>query len=106
MMLTVRLEACSADQRHFRAYELTVCPDLFGCWIVERTYGRIGRSGRTLTKSFSTREEARGEVKACLDRRASAPRRIGVAYELLEVTGFADSRISDLEELRGALVSW
>jgi len=44
------------------------------------SYGRIGRSGCIKTRSFPRADEARAQVVACLGKRASAPRRIGVAY--------------------------
>ena len=72
-------------KRRLRAYEVTLSADLFGAWIVERTYGRIGRPGRSKIRSFATWEDARADLRACLSRRATAPRRIGVAYEVLGV---------------------
>jgi predicted DNA-binding WGR domain protein len=46
------------------------------------SYGRIGTLGRTKTRSFPTISDAAAQVEACLRKRASAPRRIGVAYRL------------------------
>jgi predicted DNA-binding WGR domain protein len=73
--LCIRLEARSAAHRCFRAYEIAVAADLFGVWIVEMNYGRIGTTGRTKIRSFPTTEEAQTQVKTCLRKRASAPRR-------------------------------
>ncbi len=41
-MLRLRLEARAPALRCHRAYEITVVQDLFGSWIAEMTYGRIG----------------------------------------------------------------
>jgi predicted DNA-binding WGR domain protein len=80
--LSIRLEARSLPHRCHRAYEIAVSVDLFGAWLVEMSYGRIGTAGRTKARSFSTPEEAAAQVKVCLRKRASAPRRIGVAYRV------------------------
>lgn len=80
--LFIKLEARSSAHRCFRAYEIAVGADLFGIWLVEMSYGRIGTQGRTKVRSYSTPEEAQAEIDACLRKRASAPRRIGVAYRL------------------------
>ena len=77
--LCIRLEARSVAHRCFRAYEIELGADLFGAWMVEMSYGRIGALGRTKVRSFSTTEEAQAQVRACLRKRATAPRRIGVA---------------------------
>lgn len=80
--LTLRLEARAPARRCFRAYEIVGGQDLFGVWVVEMRYGRIGATGRTKTRSFATLEAAASQVKACLRKRATAPGRIGVAYRL------------------------
>ena len=41
--LHILLEARSAARRCWRAYEIDVGADLFGVWLVEMSYGRIGR---------------------------------------------------------------
>ena len=64
-----------------RAYQLEVGRDLFEQWWVEVTFGRIGRAGRTLRFAAQDEGEARNIANACLARRGSAARRIGVGYE-------------------------
>ena len=80
--LHILLEARSAARRRWRAYEIEVGADLFGVWMVEMSYGRIGTMGQTKVRSFATSEEAQAQIDVCLRKRASAPRRIGVAYRL------------------------
>jgi predicted DNA-binding WGR domain protein len=48
----VRLEARDAARNLWRAYTLEAGRDLFGAWVVEVSYGRIGRPGRILHHSF------------------------------------------------------
>jgi predicted DNA-binding WGR domain protein len=83
--LSIRLEARSAAQRCYRAYAIDVATDLFGAWLVDMSYGRIGTIGRTKIRSFATIEDAQDQVRACLRKRATAPRRIGVAYHVRRV---------------------
>jgi predicted DNA-binding WGR domain protein len=80
--LSIRLEARAPERRCFRAYEIAAGQDLFGFWMVEMAYGRIGTRGRTKTRSFSSHGDAVRRIQACLQRRATAPRRIGVPYRL------------------------
>jgi hypothetical protein len=75
-----------------------VSPDLFGAWLVEMSYGRIGTFGRVKARSFSTVEAATDEVQACLRKRSSAPRRIGVAYRLRSAAQHGDWQLPDLDE--------
>ena len=80
--LRLRLEARAPALRCHRAYEITVGRDLFGIWVAEMTYGRIGAVGRTKTRSLTRIEEAAAAVDASLRRRATLPYRLGVAYRL------------------------
>jgi predicted DNA-binding WGR domain protein len=83
--LRVRLEARAPALHCRRAYEIAVSQDLFGAWITEMTYGRIGTFGRTKMRSFARIEDAVFAVDASLRRRATLPRRLGVAYQLRSV---------------------
>jgi predicted DNA-binding WGR domain protein len=56
--LRLRLEARAPALRCHRAYEIAVTHDLFGVWIAEMTYGRIGTAGRTKSRSFTCIEDA------------------------------------------------
>jgi len=60
-----------------RAYSLAYGQDLFGNWIVETTYGRIGGKGRTLVTVVNNEDEALKYVQKSLKRRQSAPKRLG-----------------------------
>ena len=83
--LSIRLEARSAAHRCYRAYVIDVGTDLFGAWLVDMSYGRIGTIGRSKIRSFATIEDAHDQVRACLRKRATAPRRIGAAYHVRRV---------------------
>lgn len=79
-MAEVYLEARNPDKGCMRAYRVTLMRDLFGAFMVEARYGRIGSYGHTLTYSFDDEEAARTFMDKCLRRRKSAPKRIGTAY--------------------------
>ena len=83
--LSIRLEARSAAHRCYRAYVIDVGTDLFGAWLVDMSYGRIGTIGRSKIRSFATIEDTQDQVRACLRKRATAPRRIGAAYHVRRV---------------------
>ena len=89
-LLHILLEARSPARRCWRAYEIDVGSDLFGVWLVEMSYGRIGTMGRSKVRSFATAADAQAEVHACLRKRATAPRRIGVAYRLRRASRSGD----------------
>ena len=81
----IRLEARDPERRCFRAYRIEAGTDLFGDWLVDVTYGRIGSRGHLVRHVAGDEAEARRIVRHCLQRRATAPRRIGVPYRLCEI---------------------
>jgi predicted DNA-binding WGR domain protein len=85
--LHLRLEArARARALHcHRSYEITVGQDLFGIWIAEMAYGRIGTTSRTKTRSFASIEDVASVVDSSLRRRATLPRRLGAACRLRSV---------------------
>jgi hypothetical protein len=88
------LEAKNPDRRCFRQYRVEAGTDLFGTWVVEISYGRIGTVGRSRCFVVRDEGEARRLAQSILKRRATAPRRIGVPYrvrELIDPEGWARS---------------
>ena len=75
------LEARDAGRNIFRAWRIEAGRDLFGAWLVQTRFGRIACEGRLITRSFADEAAARAHIAAGLRRRATAPRRIGVAYQ-------------------------
>ena len=84
-VFSVQLEACDPTRNRFRAYQLDVVRDLFGVWLVEVRFGRIGAKGRMLRFIVDDEPAARRMVRERLQRRNRAPGRIGVAYRTLEL---------------------
>lgn len=78
------LEARDPARNIHRSYAIAYGQDLFGNWIVETTFGRIGSVGRTRVAVVKDEDEARRRVQKCLKRRATARQRIGVGYEIRE----------------------
>ena len=82
---TIRLEACDPYLGRFRAYRIEAGIDLLGDWLVDVTYGRIGCPAGRIRHIAADEAEARRIVRRCLQRRSTAPRRIGVPYQLREL---------------------
>jgi len=55
----IHLEASDPERNIFRSYSITAGQDLFGDWIVQVNYGRIGSKGRTKTVCVADETEAR-----------------------------------------------
>jgi hypothetical protein len=81
----VSLEACDPALGRFRAYRLEASPDLFGVWLVDVTYGRIGTRGHRRRYAAEDEDGARKIIRQTLRRRATAKQRIGVSYRICEV---------------------
>ncbi|HWJ71508.1 MAG TPA: WGR domain-containing protein [Sphingobium sp.] len=76
----IHLRAIAPERNIARAYSIHVTPDLFGGWIVETRWGRIGSCGQTRRYCFSEQAVALRFVHMTLRRRRGASRRIGTAY--------------------------
>ena len=83
---TATLEACDPPRGRFRSYRIEAGTDLLGDWLVDVTYGRIGTPGRIVRYVAADETGARKIVRQCLQRRATAPKRIGVPYQIRELT--------------------
>lgn len=87
---SVTLEARNPDRQHYRSYTVSAGRDLFGAWIVEIRFGRIGCAGTLVTYSATDETAARKLVRQCLARRRGAPKRIGVPYQITDATAAGD----------------
>ncbi len=81
-VFSITLQARNPERGHFRRYHLEAGLDLFGTWLVEATFGPIGAAGRTVAYAAADEAEARRIARRCLQRRTTAPKRIGTSYEL------------------------
>lgn len=79
------LEARDQGLGRFRSYRIEAGTDLFGDWLVEVTYGRIGAPGRCIRHAARDESEACKLVRRHLRRRATSKKRIGVSYRLREL---------------------
>ncbi|MEO0566538.1 MAG: WGR domain-containing protein [Pseudomonadota bacterium] len=87
----IALEAIDPKANVFRRYILDVSEDLFGHWIVTRQWGRIGSSSQRVATSFASKEDSERFVRMLLQRRRTAPKRIGVPYKLTAQSTDADT---------------
>ena len=74
------LEAIDRNRNIARRYSVALGQDLFGSAIVEFSWGRIGTRGQSRRVSFAQLHDADRFIAKLLQRRAGAPKRIGVAY--------------------------
>ena len=80
LLRPIELIAIDPAQNIRRRYVIRVTADLFGAFIVETHWGRIGTKGQGKCLSFADRDAAARYVSAILRRRSTARSRIGVAY--------------------------
>ena len=81
LTLVSYLQANDPEQNLHRFYRIEYGQDLFGQWIVEVNYGRVGCKGRSLITLYDSQMDAQSYVKQALKRRQSSANRIGVIYE-------------------------
>ena len=77
-----RLELLAVDHERniARRYAVELSEDLFGVHVLETAWGRVGGWTAAKRVSFADRRDADRVVAGHLRRRATAERRIGVAY--------------------------
>ena len=85
-LLSVTFEAHNAERNHHRRYEVRLGRDLFGEWTVSLIYGRTGRGGQEVRYSSAEANCLRKVIRECLQRRLSAPGRIGCKYLMKEMS--------------------
>ena len=90
MEFSILLEACDPERNRWRSYRIMAGQDLFGDWVVELTYGRIGSRGHTKVVAVDDETAARRYVQACLRKRETAPKRIGISYKVIGIAGTLD----------------
>jgi hypothetical protein len=81
-LLTVALEAHSAELNHDRRYQITLGRDLLDDWTVSICYGRAGQGGQMKRFASPQAEDVRAIIRDRLRRRLTAPKRIGCPYRL------------------------
>jgi hypothetical protein len=93
------LEARDPSFGHMRSYRLEAGTDLFGAWLVDVIYGRIGARGRRIRYVVQDQDEARKLVRRSLRRRATARGRIGVSSRFRELIDPNDWYPSPFEKI-------
>lgn len=77
---SINLVAIDRTRNIHRRWSLVAARDLFGQVVVQTDWGRIGRRGQHLVKSFADEAAALRYARAVLARRRGAKRRLGVGY--------------------------
>lgn len=83
----VYLQAVDRARNVYRAWRLEIGRDLFGLLTLRVTFGRTDTDGRTVTKFAGDEAQARETAQMLIARRRGAPRRSGVAYQVVEQFG-------------------
>jgi predicted DNA-binding WGR domain protein len=85
-VLTLELEARDLTANRLRRWQVDISYDLFGAWIADVQYGRIGSRGRQARLVFESQPDVDAFLRQRLHRRASAKRRIGVDYRYVHAS--------------------
>ncbi|GGC44218.1 hypothetical protein GCM10011371_34550 [Novosphingobium marinum] len=80
-------QAVDSERNIARDYRLSFSRDLFGWYVVEQAWGRIGTEGQGKTLAFADATDALRHIAAVNARRMSARRRLGVAYREVPQSG-------------------
>ncbi len=90
VILRIALEAHNDERDHRRRYEVRVERDLFDDWLVTVSFGRIGGGTHELRFGCGELESAQRVVRQLLQRRLSAPRRLGCPYRVRSISTSLD----------------
>jgi hypothetical protein len=85
-MLTLELEARDPAANRLRRWQIDIGYDLFGTWVADVQFGRIGSCGRQVRLVFENQPDTEAFLRQRLRRRATARRRIGVAYRYVRAS--------------------
>lgn len=80
----IDLQAVDPERNVARWYSLELINDLFGFVVIETRWGRIGAHGKVKRILSGSEQEARSISRLILRRRATASRRIGVPYRVVQ----------------------
>jgi predicted DNA-binding WGR domain protein len=87
IIFSIRLSADHQELNVRRSYLIEAGEDLFGSWIVEINYGRIGCKGRNKKFLMESEEDAKTEVKRRLRKRERLVKKLGVGYAVKSIYG-------------------
>jgi len=87
IVFSILLDADYPELNIRRSYFIETGEDIFGNWIVEINYGRIGCKGRKKVFLMDCEEDAKKEVKKRLKKRERLVKRIGVGYSVKQIYG-------------------
>ena len=97
IIFSILLDADYPELNIKRSYLIEAGEDIFGNWIVEINYGRIGCKGRNKIFLMECEEEAKKEVKNRLKKRERLVKKKGVGYSVKFIYGNDWFESSNLE---------
>jgi predicted DNA-binding WGR domain protein len=87
----IEMRAVDRSRNVLRGWRCEVGTDLLGGVTVTVLFGRLGTKGRALQRTVGGEAEAMRLLRRALARRATAERRIGVGYQVVESWGLDES---------------
>ena len=87
IIFSILLDADHPELNIRRSYLIEAGEDIFGNWIVEINYGRIGCKGRKKIFVVECEDGAKQEVKKRLKKRERLIKKIGVGYSVKFIYG-------------------
>ena len=87
IVFSILLDADYPELNIRRSYFIETGEDIFGNWIVEINYGRIGCKGRKKIFLMECEEDAKKEVKNRLKKRERLVKKKGVGYSVKFIYG-------------------
>ena len=94
-VLTLELEARDPTANRLRRWQVDIGHDLLGAWVADVQFGRIGSRGRQVRLVFESQPDADAFLRQRLRRRATANRRIGVAYRYVHASDEAQNMLAE-----------
>ena len=87
IVFSILLDADHPELNIRRSYLIEAGEDIFGNWIVEINYGRIGCKGRKKNFLMESEDDAKKEVKKRLKKRGRLVKKKGVGYAVNSIYG-------------------
>ena len=79
----IHLRAKNVERNVFREYVIYLSKSLFGDYLVNIIYGRIGSKGHQLVYAYANKRDAQKHVDMALRKRLNSTSRIGCNYEIM-----------------------
>ncbi len=80
-----KLRAIHPEKKIFREYNLHLSKDLFGFWLLQANYGRIGSTGKTKSYGFQDYRVSFDKMMTLLNKRLKSRKKMGCPYQIVDL---------------------